>query len=363
MLNATVAGNGIGLRGAGGAGGAPDGSAGGTYPTPPAGGGVYVPSGPLTLQNTLFAQNGGANCSGPGTIVDGGHNLSFGDTSCPAATNGNPELGPLQDNGGPTLTMALGPGSAALDQVPATGSACPATDQRGASRPQGSACDIGAFELAAPTVTIATPAAGGIYPQGASVASAYSCEEGGIASAIASCTGTAAEGQAIDTGSPGTKTFTATATDKAGVRTSRTVSYTVVPAAVVLGNLRQTHRSWSETKHRGRHAPPVGTTFRFTLNVPATATLTFTQVGNGRKVKGRCQPLTKHNRAKPRCRLTRTRGKLTVAANAGANALRFKGTLPGGKRLKPGSYKLTLSAADSAGNVSVPQAIGFTILP
>jgi hypothetical protein len=52
----------------------------------------------------------------------------------------------LQDNGGPTETHALVPGSPAID---AASPDCPPpdTDQRGVSRPQGSACDIGAFEL------------------------------------------------------------------------------------------------------------------------------------------------------------------------------------------------------------------------
>ena len=63
-----------------------------------------------------------------------------------------PLLGPLQDNGGPSQTHALLQGSPAIDAGnPATpgsgGSACEAIDQRGVSRPQGAACDIGAFEL------------------------------------------------------------------------------------------------------------------------------------------------------------------------------------------------------------------------
>ena len=54
----------------------------------------------------------------------------------------------LRNNGGPTKTYALGPGSPALDQIPLD--ACHingiSTDQRGVRRPQGSACDIGAYE-------------------------------------------------------------------------------------------------------------------------------------------------------------------------------------------------------------------------
>ena len=51
----------------------------------------------------------------------------------------------LANNGGPTLTHALVPGSPALDAV-ATGCPPPTTDQRGVARPQGARCDIGAVE-------------------------------------------------------------------------------------------------------------------------------------------------------------------------------------------------------------------------
>ena len=63
----------------------------------------------------------------------------------------NPLLAPLADNGGPTMTHALLPGSPAIDSADAAN--CPTTDQRGISRPQdgdtnGSLiCDIGAYEL------------------------------------------------------------------------------------------------------------------------------------------------------------------------------------------------------------------------
>jgi hypothetical protein len=51
----------------------------------------------------------------------------------------------LDNNGGPTFTHALVPGSPALDAAPSG----PATDQRGVARPQGCAFDIGAFEMEA----------------------------------------------------------------------------------------------------------------------------------------------------------------------------------------------------------------------
>jgi hypothetical protein len=65
--------------------------------------------------------------------------------------NGNPvinaDLGPLQNNGGPTQTMALLAGSPAIGQ--ADNSKAPTTDQRGVMRldEAGETTDIGAFEL------------------------------------------------------------------------------------------------------------------------------------------------------------------------------------------------------------------------
>ena len=54
------------------------------------------------------------------------------------------ELGPLADNGGPTWTHALPKGSPAIDAA----TDCDTdTDQRYVSRPQGAACDIGAYEF------------------------------------------------------------------------------------------------------------------------------------------------------------------------------------------------------------------------
>lgn len=53
-------------------------------------------------------------------------------------------IGPLADNGGPTLSPALRAGSPALDT--AADAACPAVDQRGVTRPQGAHCDIGSLE-------------------------------------------------------------------------------------------------------------------------------------------------------------------------------------------------------------------------
>src|SRR5439155_20384804 len=108
-------------------------------------GGLWSTGANITI--TIVANNTAPNCDAGGgsPIVDSGSNLTYPgtDTSCPG-TNGDPKLGPLQDNGGPTFTRALEVGSAAID---AGDSSCSGSDQRGLLRPVGTACDIGAFEV------------------------------------------------------------------------------------------------------------------------------------------------------------------------------------------------------------------------
>lgn len=111
------------------------------------GGGLYVYSDTLTLDNSLVLNSpSGGDCVNVGaTIQDAGHNL-VGDGSCGFPTVGRFHPGPLQDNGGPTFTHALSEDSPALDAGDCAGGTI-RTDQRGVARPQGWACDIGAFEL------------------------------------------------------------------------------------------------------------------------------------------------------------------------------------------------------------------------
>jgi len=121
------------------------------------GGGLYNDMGRLTLTNSLIAnQPNGGDCVPVWSITSMGYNLDS-DSSCQltAATDRpgvDPLLGPLQDNGGPTLTHALLPGSPAIDAIPWGTNGCGTTytdDQRGQARPQpaGGACDSGAYEV------------------------------------------------------------------------------------------------------------------------------------------------------------------------------------------------------------------------
>lgn len=112
----------------------------------------------VTMTNTIVSDNtkaADAEADIVGTITNLGNSIiqQNADFSMTNDLGGNllgtdPDLAPLADNGGPTLTHALLPGSPALN----AGSCNPATttDQRGFSRPQGGQCDIGAFENQAP---------------------------------------------------------------------------------------------------------------------------------------------------------------------------------------------------------------------
>ncbi len=140
------------------------------------GGGIYRHNGPATLTDTLLAGNSGSSSSPDcaGTLSSGGHNLVGNGTGCTGLTDGqnsdqvgtasapiDPLLGPLANNGGPTQTMALLPGSPAVNAVGASGCTdargAPLTvDQRGFPRPDPTSnrCDIGAYE--ARTIYVAT---------------------------------------------------------------------------------------------------------------------------------------------------------------------------------------------------------------
>jgi CSLREA domain-containing protein len=119
------------------------------------GGGMQLePTFTVNVLNTMVADNS-AGGNGPdiyGTINSQDYNLiqdtsdaTINGTTTHNVTGEDPQLGPLADNGGDTQTHALLPGSPAIDAIPEA-SCTLSTDQRGVSRPQGPACDIGAYE-------------------------------------------------------------------------------------------------------------------------------------------------------------------------------------------------------------------------
>jgi hypothetical protein len=158
------------------------------------GGGIYIDSDSLIMLNSTISGNqtvkeGGAistwrtisrltNCTITNNSAESGGGLNVKGTeqiyNCIIAgnlaekniegqlevdinnvTTGDPKLGPLQYNGGPTYTHALLAGSPAIEGGNST--YCPGTDQRGAIRPYppGTNCDIGAYEYDSPITGVA----------------------------------------------------------------------------------------------------------------------------------------------------------------------------------------------------------------
>lgn len=120
------------------------------------------------VRDTIVADPRGAGDSCANRLPSDGFNLDE-DSSCEFDEGTDleavdPMLGPLADNGGPTPTHALLPGSAAIDRGSAFGST---VDQRGLDRrvdfatvsntEGGDGSDIGAFELQAPVTIIPPP--------------------------------------------------------------------------------------------------------------------------------------------------------------------------------------------------------------
>jgi hypothetical protein len=130
------------------------------------GGGIYNNAGGGSASVEIGSSILKAGASGgtiAGTVSSDGYNLASDSgggflTGTADRINTDPKLGPLQDNGGPTFTHALLPGSPAIDKGKnLTGSA---TDQRGLPRTIDGLCianasggdgtDIGAFEVQQP---------------------------------------------------------------------------------------------------------------------------------------------------------------------------------------------------------------------
>jgi predicted outer membrane repeat protein len=131
----------------------------------PSGGGIYN-VGSVEVSNTIL--NAGASgeniFNDGGTVTSVGYNLSSDDgggylTGAGDQINTDPSLGPLQDNGGPTLTHALLPGSPAIDAGDPNFNPPPFKDQRDCNfdRVFNGRIDIGSFEAQPPRRPCPTP--------------------------------------------------------------------------------------------------------------------------------------------------------------------------------------------------------------
>jgi len=139
--------------------------------------------------------------------------------------------------------------------------------------------------------------------------------------------------------SPGSYGCSVTATNAAGSATQTSASHAVA-TPLGLTTVGQSHRRWREGNALPHVAsatrPPIGTTFRFTVNESASVRFVFKQRG-------------------------RKRGALSFSVGSGAHKLRFQGGISKHKRLKPGRYTLTITATNAAGRRASAR-LKFTIV-
>ncbi len=101
-----------------------------------------------TVAASILSAPTSGQCTG--AITGGGGNIAHNNTCLPGAVSADPLLGPLRDNGGPTLTRAIGADSPAVNIASCT----VGVDQRGRERSGDATCDAGAVEYAPATLTV-----------------------------------------------------------------------------------------------------------------------------------------------------------------------------------------------------------------
>jgi hypothetical protein len=340
------------------------------------GGGLDVAS--TVADNSILASNVAymddqsmgavSNCAQP--VSSTGHNLSDG-TDCGLDKAGDQEgvavlLGPLADNGGPTDTEAVVPGSLALD----AGAGCAAIDQRSVSRPRGSACDIGAYEFAPPLVT--TTAA-------TSIGFTTATMTGSVDPSLRETTAWFEYGRTTEYGSTtpvrnvgagnGQMSFTE---PLAGLRQGATYHYRLV-AANAEGRTVGADQSFT-TMDRvkpvlsvlrvipGLFHRPNGATLSFTLTENAAVTLRFDHVLRGVRRGKRCVKITRRNRRhRPCTRYLPVAGSIVLTAVEGKNSVHWDAKV-GTKLLTFGAYRLRATPKDAAGNIGKTVLAAFRVL-
>jgi hypothetical protein len=112
----------------------------------------------------------------------------------------------------------------------------------------------------------------------------------------------------------------------------------------------------------GGKTVPVGTRVTFTASEAGSVKFRVQRRAAGRKVGKKCKAPSRKNRRKRSCiRYPALRGSFTVQATPGVNTFAFRGRI-GGRKLKPGRYRLAGSAKDRAGNSAPVPAKAFRIV-
>jgi hypothetical protein len=361
------------------------------------GGNLWAGSSMTRIENTIVnagagpagKENCAANGESQGNNIDSLDDCAF--HSPGDRVNTNPLLGSLHENGGPVQTEALAPSSPAVDGGSNVG--CPPTDARGVIRPQGSACDVGAFELAPP--------------------SASTLPATGIATTSATLRGSAANPDALD----GTMFFQFGTTAAYGLQTtaqalsaglgptqfaaalSGLTSGTLYHFRAVSINLAGTAFGADQTLRTtvpvAKSPPPLlrpflaglgihpsslkpepgkgaslsaahkrrGATVTYSDSQAALTTFTVLSPRKGYRVGRRCQASRpKHHKGKlRRCTVYVSLGSFPHTDRAGANRFHFTGRAKG-RPLRRGRYRLRAVARNAQGRLSTAVATEFKII-
>jgi predicted outer membrane repeat protein len=220
------------------------------------GGGIYNnASGEFEIGDTILnAGSSGATIFNTGRATSLGYNLSSDDgggvlTGTGDLINTDPVLGPLQDNGGPTFTHALLPGSPAIDAGDPAFVPPPNFDQRGPgfARVVNGRIDIGSFEVQVAGTPTPSPTAS---PTATSTATATATS---TATATATATSTAI---VTPTSTPtGTPASTPTATSTPTSTPTATSTPTSTPTATATGTVSPTPTATARPSPTPRSAP------------------------------------------------------------------------------------------------------------
>jgi hypothetical protein len=125
-------------------------------------------------------------------------------------------------------------------------------------------------------------------------------------------------------------------------QTTQTSAPRTIAAKPNITAASESHKTWRESNQLASLArastggPPVGTTFSLRLNEPASLHFSFTPSGGGKT------------------------SVLSITGRRGLDQLRFFGRLSARRRLKPGGYKLVITAS-AAQQTSRPVRLKFTI--
>ena len=352
VSRSTVSANRLGDNGHGGSAQAP-----GADGAPGLDGGIDGGNG-SSASGTIFTANDRPQCAG--TVGDGGHDIvNRAADGCPG-TVADPRLGSLADNGGLSPTRAIPASSPAINAY-----ACTGLDQRGATRPAGAGCDIGAYEFAPPLASGEAVQRGDtqvvvhatITPNvSAAVSFAYGRTTGyGSSSPTQTITGSGPQTvSATITGLSRNTTyhFRVHATNRDGTITGSDVTFTTLgnppaggnPTALKLTKLSVKPATFAAAKpHAKRHHAPLGTTIRYTLSAKATVTLSFQRRSVGKRSHGRCVASRRTPSRASRCFRYAGGVGFTHTSNRGTTTLPFSGLIRK-HALSPGTYRLTMTA-------------------